>query len=60
VQECLLFARQAGYRRLVLWTVDVLRAARRIYEAEGFTLVKEEPHDGFGPALVAQTWERLL
>jgi GNAT superfamily N-acetyltransferase len=56
VRECTSFARAAGYRRIVLWTNDVLTSARRIYEAEGYTLVREEPHALFGRALVGQTW----
>jgi GNAT superfamily N-acetyltransferase len=56
VDECLAFARRAGYRRVVLWTNDVLVSARRIYQAAGFTLTEEEPHHSFGHDLVGQTW----
>jgi GNAT superfamily N-acetyltransferase len=56
VEECLSFARQAGYRQVVLWTNDVLVSARRIYQAAGFTLTAEEPHHSFGQDLVGQTW----
>ena len=57
VGECLAFARRAGYRRIVLWTNDVLTAARRIYQAAGFRLTGEEPHRSFGHDLVSQTWQ---
>jgi DNA-binding MarR family transcriptional regulator/N-acetylglutamate synthase-like GNAT family acetyltransferase len=60
VQMCIDFARHAGYRKLILWTNDVLHDARRIYEREGFRLTKSEPHSMFGAPLVSQTWELPL
>jgi DNA-binding MarR family transcriptional regulator/N-acetylglutamate synthase-like GNAT family acetyltransferase len=60
VQECIAFAKQAGFKKMMLWTNDVLVAARRIYEAEGFKLIESNRHRSFGKDLVGQTWERPL
>lgn len=60
VDECVGFARSAGYRSIMLWTNDVLVSARRIYEAAGFRLVVEEQHNSFGRELVGQNWELTL
>jgi DNA-binding MarR family transcriptional regulator/N-acetylglutamate synthase-like GNAT family acetyltransferase len=60
VEECLQFARQVGYRKVVLWTNSVLLAARHIYEKAGFRLIHSEPHRSFGRDLVGETWELTI
>ena len=60
VDLCIAFARERGYRTMALWTNDVLVAARRIYEAVGFTLSAEERHRSFGKELVGQNWRLVL
>ena len=56
VEECVRFARQVGYRRMTLWSYDVLHAARRIYSDLGFRLVHQQPHGSFGREMVEETW----
>ncbi|HEY7275230.1 MAG TPA: GNAT family N-acetyltransferase, partial [Trebonia sp.] len=60
VTQCLDFARQAGYDDIVLLTYDQLAAARRIYQAAGFTLDREHEEDAFGHRMMCQTWSRAL
>jgi DNA-binding MarR family transcriptional regulator/GNAT superfamily N-acetyltransferase len=60
VEECVRFARQAGYKKITLWTQSSLRAARGIYEKAGFLLVEEEPHQSWGHDLVAEIWDLTL
>jgi len=60
VSLCIQGAQKRGYKKLTLWTNDVLVSARRIYEASGFRLVAEERHRSFGKDLVGQTWELTL
>jgi GNAT superfamily N-acetyltransferase len=57
VDECIAFAKDAGYRKLTLWTNSVLESARRIYQSKGFQLIEEERHHSFGKDLVGQNWE---
>ncbi|MBV8444218.1 MAG: GNAT family N-acetyltransferase [Hyphomicrobiales bacterium] len=60
VDTCIARARALGYRRLTLWTNDVLASARRTYQAAGFRLTREAPHHSFGHDLVGQTWDLEL
>jgi len=60
VEDCMAFARRAGYRSMTLWTNDVLVAARRLYERLGFTRLAAEPVTQFGHTMLSETWERAL
>jgi DNA-binding MarR family transcriptional regulator/GNAT superfamily N-acetyltransferase len=60
VDECIRFAREAGYKKITLWTHAVLKAARAIYQQAGFQLTEEWVHDDFGKPEPAETWELTL
>ncbi|WP_254645176.1 bifunctional helix-turn-helix transcriptional regulator/GNAT family N-acetyltransferase [Streptomyces malaysiensis] len=60
VSACIDFARETGYRELVLWTNDVLTSARRIYQRAGFELIAEKRHRGYGSPLIGQDWRLPL
>jgi DNA-binding MarR family transcriptional regulator/N-acetylglutamate synthase-like GNAT family acetyltransferase len=57
VRECVLFALEAGYRKVVLWTQETLSAARHLYQEAGFRKTAQDPHHSFGHDLVGETWE---
>jgi DNA-binding MarR family transcriptional regulator/N-acetylglutamate synthase-like GNAT family acetyltransferase len=60
VSECVRFARQAGYKKIKLWTQSELDAARHIYKKAGFHVVEKKRHHSFSKDLVAETWELTL
>ena len=60
VDECVRFAKAAGYREMELWTVSLLAPARRIYQRAGFTLAEEDTAQRFGKELTGQTWRLRL
>ena len=60
VAESIAFARQCGYRKVMLWTQNNLDAARKIYQDAGFKLAGTEPHRSFGQNLIGETWELVL
>jgi GNAT superfamily N-acetyltransferase len=54
------FSRGQGYRRVMLWTVDLLRAAAHLYRAAGFRLVERRPGAPWGVPLVEERYEMEL
>jgi GNAT superfamily N-acetyltransferase len=60
VDECIAFAREKGYRKMVLWTHAHLAAARAIYRKTGFKKLRTEAHSTFGPRAVGEYWELKL
>lgn len=58
VDECVRFARRAGYRKIRLWTNSILDAARHLYEEAGFRRIQVgQPERAFGKDLVFEVWE---
>jgi len=60
VDECVRFARRAGYKKITLWTHSVLAAARHIYEKAGFRLMLTERHRSWGRPVVSEHWDLEL
>jgi DNA-binding MarR family transcriptional regulator/ribosomal protein S18 acetylase RimI-like enzyme len=60
VDEVIRFSRDAGYRRVRLWTQSELTSARKIYKAAGFRIVGREGHEHFGKRLEAEVWQLSL
>ena len=60
VEECVSFARAAGYRQMVLFTCSVLTSARKIYRAKGFELRHQKAMSRFGQELIGEDWVLTL
>src|SRR5215208_6406350 len=60
VDEVIRFSRDAGYKKIELWTHPELVSARKIYKAAGFELIGTEQHELFGSPLTAETWAMAL
>jgi DNA-binding MarR family transcriptional regulator/GNAT superfamily N-acetyltransferase len=58
--ECIRFARRAGYEKITLWTHSVLTTARHIYEKAGFKLTRSERHRSWGKPVVSEHWDLEL
>jgi DNA-binding MarR family transcriptional regulator/N-acetylglutamate synthase-like GNAT family acetyltransferase len=58
--ECIRFARRAGYKKMTLWTHSVLTAARHIYQKAGFKLMRTERHRSWGRPVVSEHWDLQL
>jgi GNAT superfamily N-acetyltransferase len=56
-EECIRFARAAGYKKIVLWTHSNLTAARRVYQNAGFRLVRSERHKSWSRPVISEHWE---
>jgi DNA-binding MarR family transcriptional regulator/GNAT superfamily N-acetyltransferase len=60
VDECIAFARRAGYRKITLWTHKVLTAARHVYQSAGFKLTGTEKHRSWGRPVVSEFYDLEL
>src|SRR5262249_20023920 len=58
--ESIRFARDAGYRKMTLWTHSVLTAARHIYQQAGFKLMRSEQHESWGHPVIGEHWDLEL
>ncbi len=54
IERCVEFARAAGYVRIELGTTSDLVDARRLYDAAGFRIVREEVQPRFGTTVTSQ------
>ena len=61
VAECVRFGRDAGYKKMILWTQSELGAARHLYKDAGFRLAGRQRHHSWGRRdLISEVWELKL
>ena len=57
LRACVDYARERGYRDMVLWTHASHEAACALCEKAGFVCVDSHPVTSFGQPLIEQTWK---
>ena len=57
VDECVRFARRAGYSKVTLWTHSILAAARHVYQKAGFQLTGTERHKSWGRPVTSEFYD---
>jgi len=60
LRDCMGFARQVGYREMVLRTYQSQRTSGSLYRAFGWQLIESRPAFSFGAKLIEQTWRVML
>lgn len=56
LHDCMVFARDCGYRDMILWTHESHKAACALYAAFGWELVESKAVHSFGVDLIEQSW----
>lgn len=54
------FCKEKNYKHILLWTVDVLEAARHLYKSYGFSLTETNKHELWGKYLSEERWDLYL
>ncbi len=61
MDQAMSFCREHHYRRVYLWTIDFLHAARHLYERSGFALVETKANDEWTDQIITEElWELRL
>ncbi|SFG46989.1 bifunctional helix-turn-helix transcriptional regulator/GNAT family N-acetyltransferase [Sporolactobacillus nakayamae] len=55
------FCREQGYKKVILWTVSDLKAARHLYGSKGFTCVQQHPNKTWtNHVITEEKWELVF
>lgn len=60
METALKFTKEAGYKKVFLWTVSQLDAARHLYTEYGFQITEIQTHDIWGQTQTEERWELAL
>lgn len=60
LRQAIAFSRDAGYERIMLWTVSALTDAARLYRAAGFERTEAQPGEPWGRPVVEEKYEMVI
>ena len=57
IDKAILFCRESGYERVMLWSFSTLDAARHLYIGKGFWMTETRENNDWGETILEERWD---